>query len=328
MFDALADRLGEAYGEEELLLIGFAETATAIGARLAVRLQTRYIQTTREQVPDAEYLLFLESHSHAAEQKLVQNGLSEILDEVSRVVFVEDEVTTGNTILNIINVLEREFPGKARFAVASILNGMDEAAEAVYREREIGLLYLVKTEHARYEGIAERYAGDGRYVAADGLPDGCAEDVKCYEVRGYLNTRRCVQGEAYEDACRFFWEQIRGCIGIDSGRRILVLGTEEFMYLALFVGKRLEECGNMVKCHATTRSPIVVSSEEDYPVRCRYELESFYGEGRRTFVYDLGKYDSVWILTDAWPVREEGIFSLVNALRSCGNEDIRVVCWR
>jgi len=53
MFGALADKLEKAYVTEELLLIGFAETATAIGAALAVRLNSYYMQTTREDVEGA-----------------------------------------------------------------------------------------------------------------------------------------------------------------------------------------------------------------------------------------------------------------------------------
>ena len=54
-----------------------------------------------------------------------------------------------------------------------------------------------------------------------------------------------------------------------------------------------------MKCHATTRSPIAVSREAEYPLHCRYELPSFYEMGRRTFVYELKRYDRVLILTDA-----------------------------
>lgn len=325
LFDALAERVKGAFGQEALLLAGFAETATAIGARLAVKLGAGYIQTTREQIPGAEYLLFLESHSHATEQKVVKNGLEEILSGVGRMVFVEDEVTTGNTILHIIDLLEREYPGKVKYAVASILNGMDSEAEERYRRRQIDFLYLVKTDHAGYAKTAELYAGDGRYLPADVTPHPSAEQ---YPLHTYLNARRYVQGEAYGEACASLWRQAKKLAGTGGGKRILVLGTEEFMYPALYVGSCLERCGNTVKCHATTRSPIAVSSEADYPVHCRYELESLYEEGRRTFVYDLAQYDSVWILTDANPLVQKGADSLVNALRRCGNEDIKLFCWR
>ena len=107
LFGALADLIRERYHDERLLLVGFAETATAIGAAAAVSLETPYIQTTREIIPGAGYLYFSEEHSHATEQKLVRDQLDELIPDTDRIVFVEDEVTTGNTILNIISIMEK-----------------------------------------------------------------------------------------------------------------------------------------------------------------------------------------------------------------------------
>ena len=38
--------------------------------------------------------------------------------------FVEDEVTTGNTIGKIVQILKERYPGKFQYSVASVLNGM------------------------------------------------------------------------------------------------------------------------------------------------------------------------------------------------------------
>ena len=48
MFDTLAEKLSGKIDPATTLIIGFAETATAIGAHLAVYHGTYYIQTTRE----------------------------------------------------------------------------------------------------------------------------------------------------------------------------------------------------------------------------------------------------------------------------------------
>ena len=161
MMDALAEQVRLACPSERLLLVGFAETATAIGARLAVKLNTGYLQTTREQIPGVEYLYFTESHSHATEQKLVKDDLDKELDRFERVVFVEDEVTTGNTILNIVKILEEKYPGKVHYSVASLLNGMDQQALRRYQEHEIQVYYLLKTDHSPYTAMADRFLGDG-----------------------------------------------------------------------------------------------------------------------------------------------------------------------
>ena len=142
MFSALADLTAERYKGERLLLIGFAETATAIGEALAVQLNADYMQTTREHIPDVDYLYFSESHSHAAQQKVVKNDLDLVIDRIDRIVFVEDEITTGNTILNIVREIKRGYSErKISFSVASILNGMDEMAIKSFKEEKISYFY-------------------------------------------------------------------------------------------------------------------------------------------------------------------------------------------
>ena len=112
-----------------------------------------------------------------------------------------------------------------------------------------------------------------------------------------------------------------------NGRRILVLGTEEFMYPALYVGAKLEEAGYTVRMHATTRSPIAVSKEEKYPLHTRYELASLYDKNRTTFVYDLAEYEEVLVLTDAQKQETEGWESLQRALTLNHNRQIRGIRW-
>ena len=43
-----------------------------------------------------------------------------------------------------------------------------------------------------------------------------------------------------------------------SVKKILVIGTEEFMFPALYIGRKMEKEGAEVRCHSTTRSPIAV----------------------------------------------------------------------
>lgn len=324
MFDALAEKLETAYKGESLLLIGFAETATAIGARLSIRLHTDYIQTTRERMDGVSWLIFSETHSHATEQKLVREDVEAALERTDRIVFVEDEVTTGNTILHIINLLKETFQKKPCFSVASLLNGMDQDAVKRFADQGISLHYLVKTNHEHYARTAELFLGDGRYAPPDALD---RADVPVICVPYYKNARRRVAGDFYDEACRRLWERMEAEISWEGSKNILLLGTEECMYPAMFVGACLEERGNAVFCHATTRSPIAVSREDAYPLHERHELISLYDENRKTFLYDLKAYDAAWILTDAEDLCEKGVNTLINALRSCGNRNIQLFRW-
>lgn len=325
MFESLAGQISMSYENEKLLLVGFAETATAIGAALAVKLECNYMHTTRENIEGVEYLYFEESHSHAMEQRLVKTDLDKVIDETDRIIFVEDEVTTGNTICKIMDLIDKTYPNKVKFAVASLLNGMNEASLAEYKQRQVPLHYLVKTNHEAYTAAAEKYSADGKYHAAD-----ISEyhgNVYDSEISGYMNTRRLNGGRDYGEACGRLSRELISSICPSGGKRILVVGTEECMYPALYVGKCLEELGNVVRSHSTTRSPIAVCSESTYPLHERYELVSLYDEDRKTFIYDIGAYDIVVVVTDA-QITKKGRNSLLNALESGGNSEIYMVRWK
>ena len=338
LFKSLAEKLQGKYEGERLLLIGFAETATAIGAQAAITLGTKYIQTTREVIPDVSYLFFSEAHSHATEQKLVKDDIDRVINETDRIVFVEDEVTTGNTIMNIIRIIRREYQRKIKFAVASLLNGMTEEYLKIYREEEIELHYLVKTDHSGYSAIAEKYHCDGlsiRAIQEDHTQEKLAVSIQdkiwnelphIISIPGWMNARRFVDAKQYETACKKLAETVIAETSVKQGERVLVIGTEEFMYPALLTGQEIEKIGCDVRCHSTTRSPIAVSTEEEYPLHCRYELCSLYDPERKTFIYDLENYDRVIVMTDSALASLKGLETLIYALRM-KNENISVIRW-
>ncbi len=353
MFRSLAELIKEAYPSERLLMVGFAETATAIGAAVAIECQAAYMQTTREVIDGVDYLYFSESHSHATEQKLVKTDLDKIIGKTDRIVFIEDEVTTGNTILNIVRLIQKTYAQPVSFAVASILNGMNEEALENYKNLKIPVHYLVKTAHDTYTEIAEQYQADGTCHICTKPQEKEVEQqkevqqqiemqqtkeaqqpIEVQEISGWINARRLHTADTYKQACEQLWQEIQQKYGYtkytketETGRRILVLGTEEFMYPALYVGAKLEETGYTVRMHATTRSPIAVSKEEKYPLHTRYELASLYDKNRTTFVYDLAEYEEVLVLTDAQKQETEGWESLQRALTLNHNRQIRGIRW-
>ena len=353
MFRSLAELIKEAYPSERLLMVGFAETATAIGAAVAIECQAAYMQTTREVIDGVDYLYFSESHSHATEQKLVKTDLDKIIGKTDRIVFIEDEVTTGNTILNIVRLIQKTYAQPVSFAVASILNGMNEEALENYKNLKIPVHYLGKTAHDTYTEIAEQYQADGTCHICTKPQEKEVEQqkevqqqiemqqtkeaqqpIEVQEISGWINARRLHTADTYKQACEQLWQEIQQKYGYtkytketETGRRILVLGTEEFMYPALYVGAKLEEAGYTVRMHATTRSPIAVSKEEKYPLHTRYELASLYDKNRTTFVYDLAEYEEVLVLTDAQKQETEGWESLQRALTLNHNRQIRGIRW-
>lgn len=325
LFDKLAKILADRYKDERVLVIGFAETATAIGARVAVNMSCMYMQTTREDIQGVEYLYFTESHSHAQEQKLIKTDIDKVAIDIDRIIFVEDEVTTGNTIMKIINIIKDTYGQEIKFTVASLINGMDKNALIVYKENNIDVHYIVKTDNSKYTEIAERFCNNGKYIT--NFDKIILSEVKKFNINGYINTRRLVDGTDYNRACDRLWIQISEFVQLSKHQSVLVLGTEEFMYPAIYVAYKFKSEGYDARSHSSTRSPIMVNSDENYPLHCRYELRSVYDDNRKTFIYDIGCYDKVIIITDSENNSDTGINDLCKAVYMNNNSDITVVRW-
>jgi len=177
-----------------------------------------------------------------------------------------------------------------------------------------------------------REGGKQDSLLGDGVDSGCGSSLEYGIIfaKGYRNTRVvCGTDRIREDLDKFaedvFPESMYATS--DKAETILVLGTEEFMFPAMLIGHRLEQNDPQleVKFHATTRSPIEISDGEGYPLQTRHPLLSLYDETRQTFIYNLKKYDHVIIVTDAYPVVQKGLDSLLAALKEVGNEDIRLI---
>lgn len=332
MFGQLADCLPQEYAGAKTLVIGFAETATAIGAAVAIKRETCYIQTTREEIEGVSYLSFSEEHSHAMHQRLVKQDLDRVMPKVDSVVFAEDEITTGKTIRNLTEALQREYPYQVKYAAVSVFNAMDQKALEQYHSRGIGLYYLIKTEQVDYTDRLRQYVRKGVSVNLMQNPYGHARTDLQNEIRikGQVNARRLVEAGAYKTACMHLWQEIKRQLQDELTGSVLVLGTEEFMYPALYVADQIEKNGARVRFHATTRSPIEVYEEADYPLHVRYELPGLYEKDRRTFLYDIGNYDRVFIVTDACAGERVGTQALIRALvqaHAAENNKIYMVRW-
>ena len=201
---------------------------------------------------------------------------------------------------------------------------MDEEAVGRYRERDINVHYLVKTDHSTYTEIADRFKGDGEYINKDVTN---TDVIVTNITENYLNTRRLVNGNDYNAACQKLFEEIEKRTDLNNVKTMAVIGTEEFMYPALYVSEQFGNLGISAFSHSTTRSPIVTSTEEDYPVQKRFELASFYDVNRKTFIYNLRKYDCAIVITDSTYEDLIGVNTLVNALKFVGNDNINVYRW-
>ena len=308
MCQALAlqiDTLGIA--PSSILVIGFAETATAIGAAVASYLgDVKYIHTSREHGYD-DFLItdFKEEHSHAIEQKLFASNGHHIFDSIRLIIFVDDELTTGQTILNFIDVLSEYISSDdCHFCAASLVNGMSDERLAIFARKDIQTAYLSRTKDIE--------PAMNKPIFASFKTDECCKTQKTHASQtfaaNYPDPRLCVDIQRYNTFCETLISKTDLHIEHDV-KSIDVIGTEECMYPAIRLARSLEQKGYSVTCHSTTRSPIRPARDDEYPIHSRCKLRSFYDPERTTFIYNLYPCDMTIVVTDS-DTADEGFSDL------------------
>ena len=312
--------LGEGLRQEfpgARLVLGFAETATALGAAVASRLgpDCAFLTTTREAGEGPGWVRFLEEHSHAAEQKLWGGDLDALLQETDTVLFVDDEISTGKTLRNMVAQLTRRWPalGKKTLVAASLLNRVTPEQEEALADAGITCRCLVRLPQ---EDHTAQVADWTVTEAPPAVPQNLSFRQETLPGEGLLDPRKTLRIGAYDSSCQAVAEaMLSHTLGpVETLGKTLVLGTEECMYPALRLGERLERLGAEVCCHATTRSPIGLCDAPGYPIRSGWKLPSFYEEERTTYVYNLREYDTVIVVSDTKKTDLRAIQALASVL--------------
>ncbi|WP_282699604.1 phosphoribosyltransferase [Streptomyces sp. CC219B] len=294
--DLLGDRAAAS-----AVVLGYAETATGLGHSVADGLALApYLHSTRRPVagvPQAGG--FEESHSHATSHLLLPEDPT-LLAGDGPLVLVDDEFSTGNTVLNTIRDLHERYP-RRRYVVVALVD-MRSAADAGRLEdfaREIG---------ARADLVA---AARGTVRLPEGVLEKGQRLVAEYEDMSHPGARGCVESAATAARARqaptgpqptTMRVDLRWPPGLpDGGRhgftphhrirletalptmtarlaealpknahRVHILGFEELMYAPLRLARELEQITDAeVTYSTTTRSPVLAVDDPGYAIRSR-----------------------------------------------------------
>lgn len=113
----------------EAIVIGYAETATGLGRLVANALGAYYIHSTRHATPGIRPVAgFEEGHSHATSHAMVPTS-PHWLDGEGPVVLVDDEFSTGSTVINTIRELHALVPHQ-EYVVAALIDLRSAADKA------------------------------------------------------------------------------------------------------------------------------------------------------------------------------------------------------
>ena len=258
------------------LVLGYCETATALGHLVAEAFDgAAHVHTTRRPEPGVPLVAgFDEPHSHAVAHALQLDDPT-VLDDPDRpLVLVDDELTTGTTALNTVAALHGRWP-HARYVVATLLDLRPPPARAAFAQRtaELG----VRVDVVALLSGALQVPGDVLHradalrrelaaVPAAPVPP-CAGRVEVLPGRWpsdvAVGGRTGVQvgGGEVEEALAALAARLVPRL---SGGPVLVLGTEELMWLPLRLAALLP---GEVAYHSTTRSPVLPADLPGYAVR-------------------------------------------------------------
>ncbi|MFC6881200.1 MULTISPECIES: phosphoribosyltransferase family protein [Actinomadura] len=338
---ALRDAAGEPRAPLDAVVVGYAETATSLGHSVADALGgAYYLHSTRRPVPGfATYGGFEEEHSHATSHLLLPADPGE-LDRDVPLVLVDDELSTGRTVLNTIRALHAVRP-RAHYVIAALVDLRADGDRA--RTRALGEELGVRVDtvalaqgnvelpddilEAGQALVAEVLAGEQeqpllpqeRVTRVDlewpeGLPDGGRH--------GFLPAHREHLEKALPAMAGLLVPHItRG--------RALVLGFEELMYAPLRLAEALADAlpDVDVRYSTTTRSPVLAVDDPGYAIRTRLAFPAHDdpadGPGER-YAYNVAPgtdpgraFDTIVLVVDGagdTPALAHGLLARLSAL--------------
>lgn len=331
--------------EEPTLFMGFAETATGLGHAMysAFSGNIGFIHTTRDVIKGLESVFtFEEEHCHAPSH-LCYSTERDFFDNFSRIVLVDDEITTGNTCRNLIRALNKRFPCK-KYAVASILDWRSEEDvqkfEALSSELNTvidtvsiikGSIECLGSSIDEIEGGVPEAVHSSIEVETIEIP---AEDrlvLKLVETSGKekeaLYTRmtgrfgiRADENYKIESFISRAGQKLRE---IRTKRRCLCLGYGEFIYLPAMIASKM---GEDIFFHSTTRSPVHPVNKEGYAIRSAICFENLYDTQIPYFVYNIypGQFEEVFLFLER-DIEKDKKDMLAGKFAECGVQFLRFV---
>ena len=300
---------------EPILVIGMAETAVGLSAGVHQALQTRYpnallLNSTRHAQHDessSNTLLttFSEDHSHASQHLIYQSSDTDIQAQLlasKTLIMVDDEASTGNTCINVVSALRDA--GLTQLEQVHLTTLVDWSLEQTGLDDRIAKK-LPNIDFYRHHLLSGAWqwtdapnpepiimpsvdttaAGSqpilptghwGRFPTLDST-DGFADYLKQFKKAFALFNN----SDGSNQQATFDLNNLP--------KKILVLGSNEFVWLPFLLAEWLEQNTNAnyaqhdIKFSALTRSPIALGGA----ITTMLSFTDNYGLGMTNFVYNV-----------------------------------------
>jgi adenine/guanine phosphoribosyltransferase-like PRPP-binding protein len=318
-------------GVPDVLVLGYAETATALGHCVADALGADYLHSTRRQGTGiAPVGVFEEEHSHASSHLLLPDDPA-LLRRPATVVLVDDELSTGRTALNTITALNR-LCARSRYVIAALV----DLRSAADRDRcdqlatelgvRIDVVSLVAGEVALPADVLARGSALVDSLTASSLTSPAPASGQVSRVtitappgmrdggrHGFTQTDK----DVLDRYASLVASSLRGLAG-----PVLVLGFEELMYAPLLIARALSDLGLDVRFSSTTRSPVLALDDSGYAIRTALTFASSDNSAGTRFAYNVAGRSIVLVIDDV--ADTPSLTGLLDQLRAVCDE-VRLV---
>ena len=302
--------------KENVFILGLAKSATAIGMATADAIKdSYYISTIRETPIKMEPLFdFEESHTLLTNHRVYLKDISK-LQQADRIIIVEDEITTGNTMINLIRKILEHTDAK-RINIVTILNFSNKAFQTQLEELENEFNIKIDIDEILKGSLNYEKLNDGMLKVINNNFDNICDEITAKDTIENICEYDKINVEL-ENGKSLEMMQKSGCFGIsfkeikDSEEKakaiankinnkyskVLVITQGENMYIpsrvAYYINKN-------AKFKSTTQNTILAKNLPNYAIN---QISSFNANGIKYYLYNKEKiekeYDKVYFIVDS-----------------------------
>ncbi|WP_350559211.1 phosphoribosyltransferase domain-containing protein [Psychrobacter sp. CAL346-MNA-CIBAN-0220] len=304
---------------EPILVIGMAETAVGLSAGVHQALQTRYsnallLNSTRHAQHDdnnTDTLLttFNEDHSHASQHLMYQSPNQTTQEQLlasKTLIMVDDEASTGNTCMNVVSALRHA--GLTQLEQVHLTTLVDWSLGQVGMDDTLAER-LPDIDFHRHHLLSGAWqwtdAPNPESIVMPSVDTTAAGSQPLSDTGNWGRFPTSNSANGFADYLAQFQQKF-ACFNKqtvfnshDLPKKVLVLGSNEFVWLPFLLAewlesevtmqaqKQMSEATSMIKFSALTRSPIATGSA----ITTMLSFTDNYGLGMTNFVYNVTPED-------------------------------------
>ena len=261
-----------------VLIVGLAETAICLGQgvheeylKATGRSDVLSLHSTRQEIDAPLLARFEEPHSHASTHLIYRPAaLDGVFANPRSLVMVDDEISTGTTLLNLATAVVGALPSIETITAVTLADwsGTDTWLTKMPRPARVESLIagklswqpgpnpVVKRDTATFDTAARSLGG----------------------VPSHYNFGRLGRSDIASE-----FDHLAASIALAPASRVRVIGTGEFTYPPFRLAEALERAGHDVVVQSTTRSP----AHLDGAIKSALCFADNYATGVPNFIYNV-----------------------------------------